>query len=258
MRAKINFALTPRSQPIPLTISLIHSPTHFTHPIIPNLHLLIAHPKSHHFHTQIGGNVEKRWPWVHILDLGQAYVTVADAHLAGKDVVKVLRAGSFEGSRPYKEMRLALAKAAGYRRDDFEHVAVPTGIEAFIDVDVDQASSDKQLAELKALGWTPLHHPGPLVDIDVIYAAFRAHADSTTVSTRSTSGSASGSRPPSRAASQSLLQVPSGSAAAAAASSAASSAASAAAGGHPPANSHGTSGSSATGATAASGGHTVQ
>ena len=115
---------------------------------------------------KIGGSPNKVWPWVHVNDLANGYILIAQ----NKQIVngKIFRLGVLDATVTYEKVKLACSKAAGYKSDDFE-LSKPEGFEAFVDHDIKEFDNKNSLD----IGW--VHSNEPLLkEIDLHYQSFKA------------------------------------------------------------------------------------
>jgi len=116
----------------------------------------------------IEGSPDKAWGWVHIQDLADLYVRVAEA-AAGTVGGQIFNAS--DSTRvTYGEMRTALARAAGFKGDLKRVPAITEGFWTVAEASTLISSAKAR----KALGWEP--KLGPLNDMyDVVYKAWKAN-----------------------------------------------------------------------------------
>jgi len=116
---------------------------------------------------EIVGNPDKKWSWVHIQDLADAYVKVVGA---SKGLVTGEIFDVADDTRvTFGQLRLAFAKAAGL---EGKVVYTPAGTDAWSKLS--EVTALVTAAKIKrVLGWQPKH--GTLFDdLDLYYLAYRA------------------------------------------------------------------------------------
>lgn len=112
------------------------------------------------------GSLEKRWSWVHVDDVASAYVLAVEHSNAS--VAQLFNIATAEAPT-YAEMRLALARAAGWkgtRADILSQPAPPEAATMEATVIVDSAKARR------LLGWAP-KHAGFLAEIETYYRSWR-------------------------------------------------------------------------------------
>jgi nucleoside-diphosphate-sugar epimerase len=115
----------------------------------------------------IKGKREKRWSWVHVEDLAQAYVlAVQKIHVAKGEVFNIVS----PSSPTWEELNLSAAKLVGFTgKVDYQ----PPGDQwwdNFMDVTV--VASHKKASDL--LGWQP-QHLGIMEELPLLHEAIKAH-----------------------------------------------------------------------------------
>ncbi|KAH3758061.1 NAD dependent epimerase/dehydratase superfamily protein [Pelomyxa schiedti] len=118
---------------------------------------------------EIQGNRLRKWTWVHIDDLAEAYVLI-DSHRAIAQG-QTFGVAAKTGNPTYEELLIAGAKATGYT-GPITYSDVTTGFQSFVAFEVTDFSPLEKTERL--LGWTPKHTRGLLADIDIYYASYRA------------------------------------------------------------------------------------
>jgi len=122
--------------------------------------------------VKIHGNKDKRWPWCHLSDFGEAFPILVQ----NIDKVKgqFVRVGTSEALSPtYEEVVIASARAQGYK-GEFEYVPAPEGtFYKLIDI---QPTSDNTL--ISSLGWKPQFDSRNLIsNIPLYLASYKAFLD---------------------------------------------------------------------------------
>ena len=113
------------------------------------------------------GDKDKRWSFVHVDDLADAYVRIVERENGPLRDIFVI---GEENPPPALEVFTAAARAAGHAG---EITTQPIGPDEWLEQAADQdemVSSAKARAEL---GWTP-RHAGPLTDMATYHAAWQA------------------------------------------------------------------------------------
>lgn len=117
----------------------------------------------------VSGKADKRWSWVHIDDLAEAYVlTIANRDRAAGRVFDI---GESHGPT-YEELVVACARQSGWSGDEAHRVPAE-GFDAFMDITT--LVNSKRARDL--LGWVPRHN-GILADLPIYYESCKAaHGD---------------------------------------------------------------------------------
>uniref|UniRef100_A0A7R9VY15 NAD(P)-binding domain-containing protein n=1 Tax=Pseudictyota dubia TaxID=2749911 RepID=A0A7R9VY15_9STRA len=116
----------------------------------------------------VPGSLEKTWSWVHVDDLGEAYVLAMMKRSVSAG--RAYNIGEPYGPT-YKEFRLAAAKLAGYEGDEIENPPATEGIDAFLDAGGWVVASGKRA--LEELGWCS-KHTGVMAQLPIYYEAYKA------------------------------------------------------------------------------------
>ena len=119
----------------------------------------------------IYGSLEKRWSWVHVDDLGDAYVLLARSPTAKGQIYNL---ASMSDNPTHGELRTKMAKAAGWdeKKNKVEQRPVPKD-----DVMLGVFEASSVINPVKAyeqLGWKP-RHVSFLDQIDVYYQSWLAN-----------------------------------------------------------------------------------
>ena len=109
---------------------------------------------------------DKIWSWVHIDDLGEAFVLAMKRRSIAAG--RAYDIGEPYGPR-YEDLRVACAKLAGY--DGEVEYPKPEGMEAFFDAGGTVVVSGKRA--LDELGWTS-NHTGVMAQLPLYYESFKA------------------------------------------------------------------------------------
>eukprot|EP01113_Clastostelium_recurvatum_P041330 TRINITY_DN6549_c0_g1_i2.p1 TRINITY_DN6549_c0_g1~~TRINITY_DN6549_c0_g1_i2.p1 ORF type:complete len:315 (-),score=61.19 TRINITY_DN6549_c0_g1_i2:108-1025(-) len=116
----------------------------------------------------VEGLPTKRWSWVHVDDLGAAYVGVAQAGAAANHQLFNIAA---QDNPTYEELKVAGAKAAGWQGGEVKHVPLGKDQERRQNWESNVIINPQKAYDL--LGWRP-HHVGVVAEIDLYYAAWKA------------------------------------------------------------------------------------
>jgi len=113
------------------------------------------------------GSPDKRWSWVHVDDLGDAYVRVAQK---GSVVDGQLFNIAALDNPTYNEIRLALAKVSGWKGKEIKYEPIDN---APVDVKIWEATVKINPSKARnVLGWVP-SHLSFLDEIDIFYQTWK-------------------------------------------------------------------------------------
>lgn len=117
---------------------------------------------------EILGSGDKRWTWVHVDDLGDAYVLAAQrgGALVGGQIYNI---GSPRDHYTYRELRTALARSAGWKGSNVIEQPVVDPNHKFASWEVSIVITGAKATN--ELGWQP-RHIGFLAEIDRYYRAW--------------------------------------------------------------------------------------
>jgi len=111
------------------------------------------------------GNQERRWGWVHVEDLADAYVKIVNA--TSSSVAGQLFDICDDSRVTYHQIRTALARVAG--------INAKVVIKPLPDTAIENAESVPSAKKIRnALGWHP-KHGSILDDVDLYYLGFKAY-----------------------------------------------------------------------------------
>jgi len=114
---------------------------------------------------ELAGSPTKRWSWIHIDDLSEAYVQVVNrAAQLNKEIFNIVD----YSSPTYEEVLVGLNKAAGFT-GTIDHVAAKPGIETYMNVTVVANAAKAR----RLLGWFP-KHLGVLAEPEIYYHSYLA------------------------------------------------------------------------------------
>jgi UDP-glucose 4-epimerase len=121
---------------------------------------------------ELFGSGEKRWSWVHVDDLGEGYLRIAQAGSVVDH--QVFNLGTLDAPR-YEELRVAMAKQAGWddKKNKIVYKPLPTepGQERWATFEGTVVVSPAKAMNL--LEWQP-KHLGYLSELDVYYQSYKA------------------------------------------------------------------------------------
>jgi len=115
------------------------------------------------------GKKEKRWSWVHVDDLGDAYVRVAKAGSVVDNQLFNITANDYP---TYEQLKIAAATAAGWKGTVIKQVEVAEN-----DLRVRNWETNVIINPQKAfdlLGWRP-NHVGIVEEIELYYKSWKQH-----------------------------------------------------------------------------------
>eukprot|EP01103_Thecamoeba_quadrilineata_P020184 TRINITY_DN8533_c0_g1_i1.p1 TRINITY_DN8533_c0_g1~~TRINITY_DN8533_c0_g1_i1.p1 ORF type:complete len:310 (-),score=45.55 TRINITY_DN8533_c0_g1_i1:147-1076(-) len=118
----------------------------------------------------IEGRPDKRWSWVHVDDLGDAYVAVAKA---GSVVDRQVFNLSAQDNPTYEDLKIAGARAAGWKgsRLDIKYVPLPDSEHRRKNWETNVIINPQKAYDL--LGWRPAH-VGVVHEFELYYASWKA------------------------------------------------------------------------------------
>jgi nucleoside-diphosphate-sugar epimerase len=117
--------------------------------------------------AQLTGKRERKWSWVHVDDLAQAYVLAAQKIHAAKG--EVFNIASPTSSPTWEELNLRAAKLVGFTGTITHEPAGDDFWSQFIDATV--VVNPKKAIEV--LGWRP-HHLGLVEELPLLYETIKA------------------------------------------------------------------------------------
>jgi len=118
----------------------------------------------------IEGRPDKRWSWVHVDDLGEAYVAVASAGSVVNNQVFNLSA---QDNPTYEELKVTCARAAGWKGTSANIKRVPLPDSEFRRKNWETNVIINPRKAFDLLGWKP-KHVGILAEVEVYYASWKA------------------------------------------------------------------------------------
>jgi len=119
--------------------------------------------------VQIHGKKDKRWPWCHVIDFGEALPLI----IQNIDKVKgrSVAVGSGENLPTYEELAIASARAQGYQ-GEFEYVPAPDA-SFYQAVDLDIPNFDNSF--ITSLGWKPrFDNKNIISNIPILLESYKA------------------------------------------------------------------------------------
>jgi len=113
------------------------------------------------------GKKEKRWSWVHIDDLSDAYVRVAKA---GSIVDNQLFNIAANDNPTYEQLKIAAATAAGWKGTVIKQIEVPKDQPRVLNWETNVIINPQKAFDL--LGWRP-NHVGIVQEIELYYLSWK-------------------------------------------------------------------------------------
>jgi len=113
------------------------------------------------------GRKDKRWSWVHVDDLGRGFVSAAEK---GSTLAGQLFNISAQDNPTYEELRMAMAKAAGWKGGSVKWVEIPSDQTRVLNWETSVIINPAKARAL--LDWVP-YHVGFLAELDVYYQSWK-------------------------------------------------------------------------------------